>query len=149
MNWFGQPHGGKKKFGKNEAPVGEQNVYSWDFHSKGVICGQLGHMVGKPHLKNWSLWGRICQGDSWPRKLYYLVGDCSLFFSLYLSAFCCFSSTLFPILRYTRQRERVHLWLTNSWAALISVRGWNGFTEVKGYLAFTCLPSLPSVSSHS
>lgn len=55
MNWFGQPHGGKKKFGKNEAPVGEQNVYSWDFHSKGVICGQLGHMVGKPHLKNWSL----------------------------------------------------------------------------------------------
>lgn len=55
MNWFGQPRRGKKMFGKNEALVGEQNVYSWDFHSKAVICGQLGHRAGKAPLKNWSL----------------------------------------------------------------------------------------------
>lgn len=46
MNWFGQPHEGKKKFGKNETLVGEENIYSWDFHSTGVICGRQGHMVG-------------------------------------------------------------------------------------------------------
>lgn len=67
-------------------------------------------------------------------------------FPLYLSAFGYFSSTLFPILRY--RRDHVGLSLTNSWATLISVRRWNGFSEVKEYLSFTCPPSLPSVSSH-
>lgn len=81
--------------------------------------------------------------------------DCP-FFSLHLSAFGYFSSTLFPILSYTTQRECVNLTLgklsSNSRAAVMIVRSWNGLRKVQAYLALTSshlLTILPSTTAQS
>lgn len=125
-------------------------------HGKGVKYIQLGVPLQgcylwatgthdwQSHLKNWSLQGGICQGDSWPRKLYCFVDDCPLFFFFFYLLLTTSPLLCFPCeVHRSEGMDKPHAWQILKQPCLV-------LEAEMAYLAFTSsrLQLLPRVDTH-